>query len=93
MDGLLWSGLKHWKNYNIANSVQILYKSTHDFGNLALGLKAQGLSEDTNPKIEMWKLIHHKYLLTYAMCVSGVIGDSPMHHSKSSLVYLLLNTY
>lgn len=53
MDGLLWSGLKHWKNYNIANSVQILYKSTHDFGNLALGLKAQGLSEDTNRKIEM----------------------------------------
>lgn len=53
MDGLLWSGLKNWKTYSIANSVQLLCKSTHDFGNLALGLKTQGLSEDTNPQIKM----------------------------------------
>ena len=52
MGGLLWSGLKLWKTYSIANSVQLLCKSTRDFCNLALGFKAQGISEDTNPKIE-----------------------------------------
>lgn len=53
MDGLLWSGLKHWKTYSIANSVQLLCKSTQDFGNLALGWEMQSLSEETNPKFEM----------------------------------------
>lgn len=73
MDGLLWSGLKNWKTYSIANSVQLLCKSTHDFGNLALGLKTQGLSEDTNPQIKMRELLHHKYFLPYGTQASGAI--------------------
>lgn len=78
---------------SVANSEQLICKHTHDSGHLALGLEMQGFAEGTNPKIKMWELIHHKYLLPYTTGASWAIWDSPVHHSRSHSVSLLWNYF
>lgn len=83
MDGLLWSGQKHWKTYSVANSGQLLCKHTQlrwpGFGVANAGLCKRHKSQNWNVRI-------HTPQISFAICHRCIM--SYLRFSSASLKIL-----